>query len=232
MPLRTTPRVSLLALLGMQLLCCFTVVATVNPQVGFTYRYSFSTMCMSAGKDVRGANDAGAQAPHTAQLVAEISVLSRDGEYSVCQLALANVSAHIVGGEAEARETEWDRLLGEAVSFVWRSDGRIEDFRFSPQDTVWGTNLKRGVLSALQLTLSAEGSYSSEEEDFHGATRPSYSMQRRAKTGALHFVKSVRSHGGNAGRAIGAEGADGATSLEWKVALGGRGQHLVPRSAV
>jgi hypothetical protein len=148
----------------------------------------------------------------------------------VCQLALANVSAHIVGGGAEAREAEWDRLLGEAASFVWRSDGRVADFRFSPEDTVWGANLKRSVLSALQLTLS-EGSYSAEEEDFHGAIRPSYST-RRAKTGALHLVKSVRSHGGAAGRTIGGEGAEGATSLEWRVALGGRGQHFVPRSAV
>ena len=150
----------------------------------------------------------------------------------MCQLALANVSAHIVGGEAEAREAEWDRLLGEEASFVWRSDGRIADFRFSPDDTVWGANLKRGVLSALQLTVSAEGRYSAEEEDFHGATRPSYDM-RRKRTGALHLVKSVRSHGrGAAGRAIGEEGGEGTTSLEWKVALGGRGHHLVPRSAV
>ncbi|KAJ1463644.1 hypothetical protein T484DRAFT_1873842 [Baffinella frigidus] len=73
------PRVSLLALLGLQLLCCSTVVEAVKPQVGFTYRYSFSTMCRSAGKDVHGANDAGAQDPHTAQLVAEVSVLARDG---------------------------------------------------------------------------------------------------------------------------------------------------------
>jgi len=229
------PRVPLLVLLGLHLMCCYTVVGTVKPQVGFTYRYSFTTMCRNAGKDVRGANDAGAQAPHTAQLVAEVSVLAlrADGESSVCQLALANVSAQIVGGETEAREAEWDRLLGEAASFVWRSDGRIEDFRFSSADTVWGTNLKRGVLSALQLTLSAEGSYSAEEEDFHGATRPSYEMRRRATTGAVHLVKSVRSHStGSAGRVIGEEGAEGGTSLEWKVALGGRGQHFVPRSAV
>jgi hypothetical protein len=151
----------------------------------------------------------------------------------VCQIVLANFSALITGGETETREAKWDRLLGEPASFVWRSDGRIVDFRFSPEDTVWGTNLKRGVLSALQLTLSAEGSYSAEEEDYNGATRPSYSMRRRAKTGALHLVKSVRSHGtGATGSAIGEEGSEGATSLEWRAILGGRGQHLVPRSTV
>jgi hypothetical protein len=148
-------------------------------------------------------------------------------------MALANLSSLIAGAEAEMRKAEWGRLLGEPVSFVWKSDGQMEDFRFSPEDTVWGTNLKRGVLSALQLTLSAEGDYSAEEEDFHGATRPSYSMKRRTKTGALHLVKSVRSHGtGAKGRAIGVDENEGGTSLEWRVVLGGRGQHLVPRSTV
>jgi len=69
----------LLALLGLQLLYCATVVGRVKPQVGFTYRYSFATMCRSAGKDVHGADAAGAQSPHTAQLVAEVSVLASDG---------------------------------------------------------------------------------------------------------------------------------------------------------
>ena len=49
MSLRSTPRVSLLSLLGLHLLCFSTVVARVKPQVGFTHRYSFSTM--SAGQD-------------------------------------------------------------------------------------------------------------------------------------------------------------------------------------
>jgi hypothetical protein len=143
------------------------------------------------------------------------------------------MSVLIVGAETESRDTAWDTLLGEPAYFRWWSTGRITHFRFSPADMVWSTNLKRGVLSALQLTLSAEGEYSAEEEDFHGATRPSYSMRRRAKTGALHLVKSVRSHGTSAtGRAIGEEGSEGATSLEWRVVLGGRGQHLVPRSTV
>ena len=79
-PLHSMARISLLALLGLQLLCCSTVFGIVKPQVGFTYRYSFSTLCRSAGKDVRGANEAGAQAPHTAQLVADVSVLARDGK--------------------------------------------------------------------------------------------------------------------------------------------------------
>jgi hypothetical protein len=144
-------------------------------EVGKTYHYKYESWTKLHLNDQQGPNV-------RLSAVAKISVLRP------CELAL-KLSDVSVDGPVDT--FEYKRVLEKEPILFSFDEGRIESVCSSSDDQPWAVNLKKGLISSLQVSLkSLEGSKIVKERDVLGDCETTYEVVSRSSWKGLEIKKT------------------------------------------
>jgi hypothetical protein len=169
-----------------------TTARTLAYEVGKTYHYEYEVIVntKSSKRDATGVREDGSEKT-VIYALAELSITGKeeDGTF-VGQVVLTDPFICNTDGTVEGKVEDQETLnaLSTPLLFKQAPNGLITSVSVPQGSPAQSTNIQKGVLNALQLTLKEENSYTAPEDAGQGTVNAQYTVEEKAD--GLHITKT------------------------------------------